>query len=212
MTEHLRKFPNYVLFLELEEFGLDDRRPREWKPREARKYFDWFLGVIPERCVQLKEIARDIADQLDYSPESLKALGKWFCSVVTTQKKTAEEIERELAGMSERARKLGMGIHQDWTLTGESFSIAMDVGTYLGEVFRKQFPGLRWSLLTRPKSHVSYNQPVLEGGKMKIDPIDLVVIMAWGIADGSKGPDRLFELYNIWVSYADLENTGTVAR
>lgn len=212
MTEHTPQFPNYVLFLPPEGLELGDRPPREWKPREARKHFDWFVSAIPERLDQLNGAAQDIAERLDYSPESLKVLGQWFCSVVTSRKKTAKEIERELAGMSERARKLGMGINQDWTLTGETFSIAMDVGIYLGEVFRKQFPALKWDLCTRPKRDISYNQPVLEGGKMKIDPIHLVVTMAWGVARRRRDAGSLFELYNIWVSYTDLENASEVAR
>jgi hypothetical protein len=84
-------------------------------------------------------------------------------------------------------------------LSNESFSIAADVGIYLGEVLRKQRPALRWALCTRPKSDISYNLPVLEGGKMPVDPIHLAVVLAYGIARGTRGPDRLSELYRIWI-------------
>jgi len=193
MSEDLRRFPGYAICSPPAQ--LADRTPRDWKPREARDYFDWFVEVVPKRCTELKEVAADIANELDYSPQSLRSLGHWFSSAITARKKSGEEVNRELAGLSERAREMGV---DDWTVSGESFSLCVDVGIYLGEVFKKQHSHLDWSLCTRPKSDVSYNQPVLEGGRMKLDPINLVVVLAYGIARGNRGPDDLFEIYTVW--------------
>jgi hypothetical protein len=107
MTENLRNFPDYALFVPPAD--LADRTPRDWNPREARLYFDWFLNEIPERCAQLKRIAAGISEHIDCSPDSLEPLGQWFVLAITVRKMTSEEIDRELAGMSERGRRMGVG-------------------------------------------------------------------------------------------------------
>lgn len=197
MSDILRRFPDYVLFSPPPE--LADRPPWEWKASEGRSYFTWFLSEVPQRLAQLANVVSsstpDLAGVLRLSPESLVPLGTWFCSVVTACTKGEDQVTRELSAMSERARRMGV---EDWALTTESLSIAVDLGIYLGEVFIKQDPRLRWELCTRPKRDVSYNQPVLEGGKMRLDPIQLVVVLAYGIARGNRGPNDLADLYHGW--------------
>jgi hypothetical protein len=197
MVSEDRRFPLYLLFSPPAQ--LADRQPREWKPSEARMYFQWFLKEIPNRIRELRKVIEgsepSIATPLDFSPDSLRPLGEWFSSTIEVRQREPDEIERELASLPEKARRMGV---QDWTLTSESLSIAVDTGIYLGEVLARRFPGLQWSLKTHPRSDVSYNQPVLETRAIKVDPINLAVVLGYGVARGSRGPDDLHKLYHVW--------------
>jgi len=44
MSRDSRRLPAYSIFTP--PLDLADRTPRDWRPREARHYFDWFLAEI----------------------------------------------------------------------------------------------------------------------------------------------------------------------
>jgi hypothetical protein len=173
--------------------------PREWKPREAKKYFEWFLIRIPDRLAELRRLVDvsqpGLGKRVDSSPESLGPLGEWFCTAMVWRRMNDDEIRRETAGMSKRSRDLGMPI-EDLTLTTESLSICVDAGIYQGEIYRARFRGVHWALCTKPKRHVSYHQPLLEGVQpVPVDPILATVTDGYKVARGTGGPDMFTDAY-----------------
>jgi hypothetical protein len=194
MTNGPRRFLAYEMFALPADLG--GRLPSEMTPRQAQRYFAWFIEHIPDRLAELRNI---VDGDLDLSPESLARVGEWFCSTMAWRRRTPDELRREAAGWSKRSRDLGLPV-EDLTLTEESFSICIDVGIYLGEVHRRHFPDARWALCTKPKSDISYNQPRLEGlNPVPVDPINLTVSNGFEVARGRARPSMFVEAYQ-WLA------------
>lgn len=85
-------------------------------------------------------------------------------------------------------------------LDDQSYSLCVDVGMYLGEAWRRDIPGLDWSVVTKPKSSVDLHQPVIQslGGKFHLNPRRLAYVFALKIADGKPAED-LGDYYDRWV-------------
>jgi hypothetical protein len=57
----------------------------------------------------------------------------------------------------------------------------------------------------KPKKSIDYQQPVLAGsGILVLNSVQLVTTLAYGIANQTKDPEQLKELYEIW-AYMFLE-------
>jgi len=75
----------------------------------------------------------------------------------------------------------------------------MDIGMYLSQVLMKNVPGLRWEHPLGSPKFVDYGQPVLRGsGRVPLNPVDILVTLAYGLARKTKSGQRLRELYGIW--------------
>ena len=127
------------------------------------------------------------------TPESLEALGEWFVSQVETRVRTNEEIE-------EIKSKLTVPIDiSSEQLTNRTFSLAMDIGMYFGRVILKNLDGTTWDQPLRNKKFADYGQPVVTGsGSVPLNPVRIVVMLAYGIADKTRSGGRLRELYDTW--------------
>lgn len=170
---------------------------REMPKKELKAYFDWFLSQIAQRIAGLEREVRTTASlanwNADKSPESLSALGGWFVRHVQTRQRTPEEI-REITAVS----SIPISIPNQ-ELTNRTFSLAMDVGMYLAETLRAQHPKLEWRQFLEDKKFVDYGQPVLVGfGAVPLNPVRIVITLAYGIADQKQGGERLRELYDYW--------------
>jgi hypothetical protein len=113
----------------------------EMSKKELRDYRQWFLGAIPERIKILSEAVKSTSGfenwEPDTTPESLEPLGEWFFAQVETRRRTKAEIDSVFAGSS-----FGIEV-PDWELSNKTFSLAIDIGMYLGQVLvRNQFPGI----------------------------------------------------------------------
>lgn len=171
--------------------------------REAAKdYFDWFIEQIPIR-IRILEQAVQSTDgyedwQADYAPESLERLGQWFYEHVETRERTKEEKETIYSRAPEWFRHVEIS---DWELANQTFSLAMDIGMYVSRVFEKNLPGLKWMMIKQSKRHVDFQQPVIVGsGKRELNPVRVIVVYAYSLAKGKRGPEGLKELYDIWTS------------
>ncbi len=55
---------------------------REMSKGELKRYFEWFMNVMPERLAGLKRVVRESPSHSswtgEFSPDSLDELGKWF--------------------------------------------------------------------------------------------------------------------------------------
>jgi hypothetical protein len=196
---HVAGFAMYPIFSPPMDYA--DRPPWEWKPFEARGYFDWFLENIETRIAALGEaiVETGSSDWLDGTPASLTRLGDWLERSIVVAKKGAEQKSQEIEALPPVLRKIGESVVEDWDLTPESLSIAVDVGIYLGEVFRRNLSEVEWVLCNRPKSNVSFHQPVLRGfGKRTLDPIRGTVGIAFGMARGDQNVAELERGFRMW--------------
>ena len=176
---------------------------RSMSREEAANYFDWFMQQIPIRIAVLEQAVQSVAGyetwQADYTPKSLERLGQWFYEHVETRERTRGEKE---AIYTQAPDWFGRVEIQDWELTNQTFSLAMDIGMYFGFLLEKELPGLKWIMVKKPKNDANFQQPALVGtGKLILNPVWILVTYAYGIVSGTDGPEKLRELYDIW---ADL--------
>lgn len=170
---------------------------RDMPKKELRRYFTWFMEILPSRIDELSRIVRHTNGyenwQPDESPESLDLLGQWFAEQVTTQPLSEQEkkaIEEKL--------KFPTGL-PDYKLTTITLSLTMDIGMYLSQVFMKNHPQLSWDQPFGGKRFVDYGQPVLVAFRPSpFNPVRMVVTLAYGIARHGETRDGLRDIYNIW--------------
>lgn len=167
--------------------------------KELKAYFEWFLASIPERVGQLVGAIQETIGfedwQGDFTPSSLDRLGEWFASQVEVRARTNDEIQT-----IESQTQFRIEIPR-WELTNRTFSIALDVGMYVSQVFLQSLPALKWHQPLGGKTFVDYGQPTLVGREIKLgfNPVRMMVTQAYGLADKSRTPADLLEIYNIWI-------------
>jgi hypothetical protein len=169
----------------------------EMPRKELKAYFNWFLGQITDRVAVLeREInaTPGFSDwRADRAPQSLLPLGEWFAGQVKTRPRTPEEIAEIQAASS-----FPIAIPEQ-ELTNRTFSLAMDIGMYLSEVFLKTYPSLKWEQPLGGKRFVDYGQPSLGGfGNRTLNPVGIVVTFAYGLASKKRTGARLREIFDIW--------------
>jgi hypothetical protein len=163
--------------------------------KDLSAYATWFHKVTPERISELTKAVKNTPGyeswEPDLTPESLDALGRWFEAQVETRKKTVDEIQ-------ETREKLTFPIDiPEEELTNKSFSLAMDIGMYFGQVILKNLPGTRWDQPLRNKRDADYGQPVIMGfGAAPLNPLSIGVTTAYAIS--RRKPARLRELFDTW--------------
>lgn len=168
--------------------------------KQAKVFFNWYINEIPTRIQILADYVRSSPEfsgwQENMLVESLDDLGKWFCKQVETRPRS----EVEISDIRKRAPALfdAVGIPQD-ELTGKTISLAIDIGMYLSQIMQKNVENAKWVQKTTAKRSVNFNLPVLStGGRMVFNPTHLMITYAYGIARGTKKPEGLRELYEIW--------------
>lgn len=91
----------------------------------------------------------------------------------------------------------------DWDLDEVTYSIALDIGIYLGEVLKTHCQQLKWDVVLKDKRFIDYGCPVMTGfGKSVMNPMRICAVMARGIVRGVADAGRLFELYQTWLKLA----------
>ncbi|MFO7697602.1 MAG: hypothetical protein R6X16_10670 [Anaerolineae bacterium] len=168
---------------------------------EARRYASWYHEQTPVRIAILEAAVRSTPGYEDWradgTPDSLRVLGKWFSERVERRELT----EQEIANARIKAGERFAACVETWVLTRRTLSLAYDIGMYLGAVMVRAMPHLRWTLVEKGKRNADYHQPVLvaSGYPVPMNPVTLVRVLASGIADGTWGVKRLYELYDIWL-------------
>lgn len=170
---------------------------REMTKKELMEYFAWFQDILPQRLDELATAVKHTpgfeAWQADFTPTSLDLLGEWFAAQVETRPRTQEEI-REIQSRSSFPIEV-----PGEDLTNRTFSLAMDIGMYLSQVFLKNYSALRWDQQFGNKKDADYGQPVLVGfGMASFNPVWMLVTLAYGVASKRKTGKSLHELYDIW--------------
>lgn len=174
---------------------------REMSKKELKDYNMWFHEVMPERIQILLLAIKSAVGYEDWmpdcSPESLEVLGDWFLTQVEIRPRTQKEID-EIQNRSQFAINV-----PDEELTNKTFSLAMDIGMYVSQVFLRHHPSLKWSQPFGNNKAVDYGQPVLVSfGAAPFNPVRMMVTLAYGFASGAKTGKSLREIYNIWSNLA----------
>lgn len=170
---------------------------REMPKKELDRYFQWFMDVLPQRVKGLAEAVRETPGfetwRPDCTPASLDTLGQWFAGQVETRKRTQDELQK-----IRTQQQFPVDIPED-ELTNRTYSLAMDIGMYLSQVFLKNFPFLKWEQPKGDKRFVDYGQPSLAGfGTVTLSPVAVAVTLAYGLAKKTKTGKRLHDVYNYW--------------
>ena len=172
----------------------------EMSKEELKSYYQWFMNSIPERIKILESAVQSTPGfenwKADFSVDSIELLDQWFSKNVVTRKKTIGEIKEIYANGPEWFKSVEI---DDWELTIRTFSLAMDMGMYLSQVFLKNASGVNWyQHLKGSKNYAYYGQPVLRGvSKVHFNPIAAMVTRAYGFARGKK-KSSLKEMFQIW--------------
>lgn len=173
---------------------------KEMSKKEAQNHFNWYIDDIPNRIVLLKNAYEFTSgkskEELDYSPSSLIGLWKWYLNKV--------EIEEK----SEEAKKLEGSQYPEWVLSKISnrkislgwMAVAMDIVIYFSESFIKKHNSIHWGFVSKPKSLVYINKPVLVGFKtsLDLDSINIIKNLTLKIVNGERDPEALLKLFEIW--------------
>ena len=172
-------------------------RFKEMSKRDLKDYAKWFQDILPQR---LRELERAIAQtpgfegwQPNLTPASLDLLGGWFSAQVETRPRSEGETQ-EIQSRSRNPIEVA-----GEELTNRTFSLAVDVGMYLGQLFLHNHPTLRWDQPLGSKAFVDYGQPVLIGfGAVPFNPVRMLVTFAYGVASKKETGTGLREIYDIW--------------
>jgi hypothetical protein len=74
---------------------------------------------------------------------------------------------------------------------------------YLGSMLQSTYPHLRWEQSLSNKRDMNYGQPILIGfGRVALNPVQVIISAAYGIAAGKRGPERLIALWDYWSKLA----------
>jgi hypothetical protein len=169
---------------------------REMSKTELKDYFKWFMSIAPERVNELNNAVTQTPGyetwQPDKSPASLEALGEWLAGQVETRPRTEEELNEI---MSQSPYPIEVSGNE---LTNKTFSLAMDTGMYLSQVFLQNHPALRWNQEFGSKKYIDYGQPVLVEFTTPCNPVRIMVTLAYALVDKTWNARRLREIYDIW--------------
>ena len=172
----------------------------EMPKKELKEYFRWFQEVIPDRINGLARTVKESPGfenwQPDYTPISLISLGEWMSTQVQTRERSEEELEQKRQEIGHAAHPVEI---PKWELTNQTFSLAMDIGMYLSQVFLRNHPSLKWDQLFSSKRDMDYGQPVLVGfGRAPFNPVQMTVTQAYALVHKTRSGKGLRELYDIW--------------
>lgn len=170
---------------------------------ELKTFYSWYIKAIPERMEQLLSCITSTNGYedfvLDYSPESLGKLGEWFYSQIGTRQRTEKEKNEIYQESPEWFKQIPI---EEWELTNQTFSLAIDIGMYFAKVLTNNNTTLEIKhCITGRKDYIGYGQPVITGfkNKMEFNPSHMMTTLAYGFASQKQKGNRLKELYDIWI-------------
>lgn len=169
---------HYPLFVPPSEVA--EKPHRNWSKKEARIYFDWLMRVAPDRV-------RDLIDFFDFAGHEpdrqlLSELGKEVTRVLGT------DDYSQISGGSSRI------------LSDRGHALAADMGLLTARVLLEgTSPTVRWKILEKPRSDMSFNLPVLCGfGDLVLDPIGGSIAESMGILMGRRDFDAWLGIFDYW--------------
>lgn len=179
----MEEYPLFIPPLEL-----CSKDSREWNLQEARQYKDWQLASIDERVSFLLKFLNIPERDNQGVEEFLSEVGNKVAQYL--QQKEFSKCDSE---------------EQD--LTNKGYALAADMGLLLAKLLLEECRDkIRWRVLRRPKSHASYNLPVLEGFKLNpLEPVGGSIAEAYGILRKNKDGNIWRDSYVYWLDQIPSE-------
>jgi hypothetical protein len=174
-----------------------DLKFREMSKADLVAYREWFHTALRDRTAELARAVKNTTGfeswAPDLTPDSLGPLGDWFRRNAETRKRTDAESGEIKARLS-----FPIEISGD-ELTNRTFSLAMDIGMYFGQVIVKNVPGTKWDQIVKNPRFADYGQPVIAGfGNLSLNPVRIAVTLAYAFTAGEQQGSRLRALFDIW--------------
>jgi hypothetical protein len=164
--------PDYQPFIPPGE--LAEKTPLEWSRSEAQTYAKWLHSCRHDRVNAL----------ITYF--GMKATASPLALVGPLGDRTATALFHEPFSKAGEMTNLGR-------------ALAADMGLLLATALQCEHPELAWDIVRKPKSDVSYNQPVLVGfGTVAFDPIQVSMTQAFGVLRGTKDGTVWQRLFDYW--------------
>lgn len=113
--------------------------PEEFTRKQAKEAFNHLMEALPHRIEILASLLAANGIQLGYDDESIQCIEDWFREHVESDPEQPERLKRI------------------W------YSVVNDIGLFLGEVFIRRHPHLRWELFTGGKTNIVYQRHVIMG-------------------------------------------------
>ncbi|GAB4562904.1 MAG: hypothetical protein Tsb0020_11630 [Haliangiales bacterium] len=174
----------YQLFAPPEEIA--SKPHRDWSKKEAQRYFAWLTECLEQRVAGLFD----------------------FLGIAQAKPMGAREL---LADVGTRAAKAladpaysKMGKDGEPVLTNLGYSLAADIGLLTAKLILDVVGDqVKWDILRKPKSDVSYNLPVLTGiGWDTYDPVGVSVADAAAVLAGRRTSDAWVKVFDSCVADA----------
>lgn len=178
---------------------------------ELLRYRAWFLEIIPARVRELERVVRQSPGfegwRADGTPASLPSLGEWFAGQVETRPITEDERKA-------MKKAVPYAVELPSTeLTHRTLSLVVDIAIYFSQVLMRNVPGLRWDQDLKDKRRADYGRLVLVGtGRVPLNPVTIVMTLAYGLAAKGQTGQRLAELYTIWVRMLHPDDERATSR
>jgi hypothetical protein len=140
-------------------------RPNDMARADARAEYDYIMASRTERHAQLQQLFQNNGVVCGETDVAVQGINDWFVASV--------EADPDHAGR----------------LKTEWYSVAMDLGLFLGDIIVNSVPGLHWQLFAGGKRDASYQHHVVMGfnspnPKYKVDLEAAVVGTAHRIVVG----------------------------
>lgn len=168
--------------------------------KEAKKHFEWYISEIPKRLGLLKraieETESELSFTLDFTKNSLVGLWNWYLKNVEIVEKANEEYINELSSANEITKSF---IRKEKISSGW-MAVALDISIYFAECLIKAHQGLKWGIVTKPKSLVYVNKPVVIGfsNNMKLDAANILFVQTRKVLKGIHDEQALLKLFENW--------------
>ena len=161
---------------------LAKNRPIEWSVADAHRYLTWLTSVLDHRVDRMLEY---LGEDAHGDPEQL-----------------ISRVAQRAMWILRKPEFSTVG-HESMQLTEPGYSLAADLGLLVAKCLMAANPEIQWRVLRRPKSEVSFNQPVLVGfGKVHLDPIRGSVVAALHCLKGKGDSDVWRRMFAHWTQLA----------
>ncbi len=195
------------LFIDMGILHPDEPREKlfdDLTPKEAKKYFEWFLSYVPNTIDYIRNHLRDLGVKWepDFSIQSLKIIADWLISEINLEEIPIEEIEARI--IRENPPE-----HVAFAMRSNRYKLSKEAGwyffctsVYFGEMLKHNVVGnFTWDYVKKPKSDVNINQPILlknDNPKGKCPVLSVVTNTVINIIRDEHPKDKLVETYQTW--------------
>jgi hypothetical protein len=159
--------------------------PRDWTEAEARHYFMWLTAGMDDRiAVSLRILGEESTTD---SSALLKSVGRKAMWVLRKREFTFDQVDKAPR------------------LTDCGYALAADLGLLVASSLIGANERIHWTILRRPKSEFSHNQPVLSGfGRQFLNPISGSITETLKSLRSGDGEGGWFRIFDHWLRLANV--------